>query len=87
MRTEEPFHYGVVGSGDIWGIMIGGYHIWFECKTGNAVQSQQQKNFEANVIKKFGGYYFVVKSAEEALDSLLRAVSDVATRGGRSDPS
>lgn len=66
IRTEQPFHYGLKGSADIMGIVIGGKIIGLEIKTGNASQSQEQKNFEA-MLKKFGGIYHVVRSKEEAL--------------------
>lgn len=66
IRTEQPFHYGLKGSADIIGI-CNGFFIAIECKTGNATQSEQQKNFQA-MIEKFGGFYVVIRSKEDALD-------------------
>lgn len=65
-RTEQPFEYGIVGQGDIMGIVRPGRHVWFECKTGDAVQSKRQKNFQA-MIERFGGVYAVIRSPSEAV--------------------
>jgi hypothetical protein len=75
-RTGNPFKYGLPGSADILGIVKGGYFIGLECKTGNAKQSEGQKNFEA-MIKKFGGHYCVIRSEEEALN-FVRGISNVS---------
>lgn len=76
-RTEQPFRYGLPGSGDMWAItkvtitpeMVGmeiGVSTWGEFKTGNAEQSSKQKNFQ-KMIESFGGFYRVLHSPEEAL--------------------
>lgn len=70
MRTDEKFAYGINGQADIMGIIVGGRHIWLECKTGGAVQSSNQKNFQ-RMIERFGGLYSVVRSPEEALRFVL----------------
>lgn len=70
---DRVISFGLKGSSDLIGILLGGKIICLECKTGNASQSKEQKNFEA-MIKKFGGYYFVVRSTEEA----LKIVTEVA---------
>ena len=44
-----------------------------EIKTGKAVQSKQQKNFE-KMIKRLNGYYGVVRSVDEAMTFLEEAV-------------
>ncbi len=72
IRTEEPFQFGLVGSADILGVLYGGKFLCLECKTGNAVQSEQQKNFE-KMVKTFGAYYFLVRSLEEAEHVVLQA--------------
>lgn len=64
-RTQTPFQYGVVGSPDIYGITVFGY-VGFECKTGNARQSEQQKRFE-EMVKKMNQHYVVIHSAEAAV--------------------
>lgn len=68
-RNGVLVRYGVVGSADISGILVGGRRIEIEVKTGKAIQEPQQKNFEA-MIKMMGGIYFVAHSVEEALSSL-----------------
>lgn len=66
--------YGVKGSGDIYGFVTGGRIIYFEVKSGNATQQENQKRFEA-MVKKFGGHYFVIRSASEALEAVYKVIS------------
>lgn len=75
IRTGTPFKYGLTGSADIIGILNDGRFLAIEIKSGNATQSKEQKNFEA-MIKKFGGVYFVVRSAEDALKMLTESFAD-----------
>jgi len=70
IRTEDKFTYGIVGQADIMGILRGGRHIWLECKTGNAVQSAQQKAFQ-KMIERWGGLYMVIREPREALGFVL----------------
>ena len=63
-------HYGVEGSGDIYGFMSDGRIFYFEIKSGNATQSKKQKNFQA-MCQKFNARYFVIKSAQEALSKII----------------
>lgn len=51
---------------DLCAVVLPGLHLELEVKTGNAVQNEGQKNWQANVNHK-GGYYFVVRSVEEAV--------------------
>ena len=74
IRTGTPFKYGLVGGADIIGILNDGRFLAIEIKSGNAVQSKEQKNFEA-MIKKFGGVYFVATSCDEALKKLTESLS------------
>ena len=71
IRTQTPFKYGLEGSADILGIVNTGKLLCLEAKTGNAKQSQGQKNFE-QMVKDFNGHYFVIRSQEEALDFVKR---------------
>lgn len=68
--------YGKIGHPDISGLLHG---IWIgiEIKTGNAVQSKDQKNFEA-MIKKAGGVYIVVSDKYPIEDQIkpLEQVED-----------
>jgi len=66
-RTQKPFRYGLKGSSDIIGLLKNGRFLAIEVKTGQAVQSEQQKNFAA-MVQKFGGLYFVCRSVTDALN-------------------
>jgi len=67
IRTGKKFKYGLVGSSDIFCVVKGVGMVFMECKTGNAKQSNEQKNFE-NMVKEFGCNYFVIRSKEDALE-------------------
>lgn len=71
---REWIQYGVKGSGDIWGIIKGGTHLWIEIKSGGATQQENQKDFEKMIIR-FGGIYVVARSPEEALDYVFQAAT------------
>ena len=66
-RHDTIIRYGVIGSADISGIMVGGKRIEIEVKTGKAQQSEQQKNFQS-MINMMGGFYFVARSVSDAVD-------------------
>ena len=68
-----PIHFGLKGHPDVTGVHCG---IWvgIEVKTGNARQSEDQKNFQ-KMIKDMGGVYLVVRadlSLEEQLTPLKK---------------
>lgn len=69
-RNKSIIRYGLIGSGDISGIIITGIRLEIEVKTGKAVQSPQQKNFQA-MIEHMGGIYILAHSVSEAYDKLL----------------
>ena len=73
-REGKLIHYGLKGSADISGIVIGGTRVEMEAKTGRATQQDNQVAFE-KMIKKFGGIYFVFHTPQEALDLLLKAMA------------
>ena len=52
-------NYGKKGSADIIGITDNGIHIEIEIKTGKAVQTKLQKNWQRMILSK-GGIYIVV---------------------------
>lgn len=57
--------FGLKGSADILGIMKpDGRLLAIECKTGQAIQSKFQKNFEKMIVD-FGGIYLVSHAAQE----------------------
>ena len=68
-RNGSLVRYGLIGSADISGILIGGRRVEIEVKTGKAIQSDEQKFFES-MIKMMGGIYFVAHSVDEAINSL-----------------
>lgn len=73
-RNHVLIRYGVVGSADISGILLGGKRIEIEVKTRKAVQETQQKNFE-KMINMYGGIYFVAHSVDEAMKNLISIAS------------
>jgi len=72
-RDDQLIRYGVIGSADISGIVRGGKRFECEVKTGKAVQSPRQKNFQAMIVM-MGGHYFVAHSIDEAV-SYLKSVA------------
>jgi hypothetical protein len=67
--SNRVISFGLPGSPDIIGITNDGRFIGIECKTGKAVQSPQQKKFQA-AIEKFNGIYILVRSVDETRESL-----------------
>ena len=65
-KLGRPVRFGVNGAGDISGLLVDGRRLEIEVKTETGKQSDEQKNFEA-MIRRFGGVYLLVRSAEEAL--------------------
>ena len=66
--------YGIKGSPDIYGILLGGTYIGLEIKSGNATQQPNQKAFQA-MVESLGGRYKVCRSAQEALEFVFRVAS------------
>ena len=66
--SGEYIRFGLNGSADIIGILKkNGKMICIEVKTGNAVQSKVQKNFE-KMILDYNGYYIVGRSIQQVID-------------------
>jgi hypothetical protein len=59
-RNDRLIRYGLIGSADISGILIGGKRLEIECKTGRAVQTEGQINFQ-KMIMKMGGIYILAR--------------------------
>lgn len=57
---SKIFKYGLVGSPDIVGFGPNGAFIGIEAKTGNAVQTVEQKNFQ-KTCNLFGAHYLVAR--------------------------
>lgn len=64
MDAERVISFGLKGSGDLSGIMMGGTRIEIEDKTARGRQSEQQKAFQ-NMIERFGGLYVLARSEED----------------------
>lgn len=69
MDGERVIKFGLVGSADITGILRGGTRLEVECKTGNATQSVEQKNFE-RMINRNQGLYIVARSVLDATNAV-----------------
>ncbi len=66
---------GIKGQADINGIMkVGptGIRLEIEIKTGDAVQSKEQKNWQ-KMITNLGGIYIVARCEKQAVKDLLEA--------------
>jgi hypothetical protein len=72
----RPIHVGVNGAADIAGILKNGHgtRLEIEAKTGNAVQSTEQKAYQA-MIQEFGGVYILAHSTDEALTEIKRVLN------------
>ena len=74
-RRGRMLKFGLVGSGDILGIIEGGTFLSIEVKSGKARQSKQQKIFQ-KMVTSLGGLYIVARSTQDvkkALDVWSRA--------------
>lgn len=64
IRNAHPVKFGLVGSGDIAGIISpSGICIYIETKYGRYKQTEQQKLF-AKMIQDMGGIYIVARDPE-----------------------
>lgn len=63
-------HFGVKGAADLSGIIkCGGIRLEIEVKSGGAVQTAEQKNYE-KMIKDFGGIYILARDRDDAVNKL-----------------
>lgn len=68
--------YGVgKGGSDLIGIVNTGRFIALEVKTGNAVPDKNQKLF-LRLVNKFGGYGVVVRSVQDAVNAVEKAINN-----------
>lgn len=72
-RDNKLIHYGVLGGGDISGIVMGGRRVEIEVKTGKGFQRESQVAFE-QMIRAHGGIYILARSVEDALQQLQDAI-------------
>lgn len=68
-------HFGLAGSTDILGILVGGRALVVECKTGTGRMRENQRNFRGAVEKR-GGLHIEARSVEGMLDALDAALAD-----------
>lgn len=73
VHGERVVCVGVEGSADVSGILLDGRRLEIEAKTGKAVQTKEQKTYQA-MIEKFGGVYILAHSWEEALTGVKKAL-------------
>ena len=69
----RPIYYGILGGGDITGILPDGRRLEIECKQPGNKQSSAQKNFE-QVILRNNGAYLLVHSVQELEEKLNESV-------------
>lgn len=73
-QRGTPIQIGIRGQADLYFIiMVNGYpcHVEVEIKSGEAVQSKEQKLFE-KAITKLGGLYILARSADDVLTELQK---------------
>lgn len=61
--------FGIVGGGDVSGIMNGGRRMEIEVKGGKDRQSDEQKAFQSMIVA-LGGIYLICRSVDVTLDEL-----------------
>lgn len=64
MDAERVIRFGLNGSGDLSGILMGGTRIEIEDKTKTGRQSKDQKSFQA-MIERFGGLYVLARDEDD----------------------
>lgn len=69
MGGKRFVSFGHKGSGDWIGLTADGRFISFECKTGEARQSFEQRMFQEK-IQSLGGRYFLIRTYSEAIAHL-----------------
>jgi len=71
---DGRYHYGLpIGSADLVGVLApSGRLIALECKTAVGKLRKEQRAW-LDVVRRFGGFACVVRSAEEALAAVERA--------------
>jgi hypothetical protein len=76
LRTGNRFYRSLpTGHADIIGIMVGGYFIAIEVKTGKAVLSLPQKKFAERIVR-FGGCHVVARCVEDVVGGILSFRAD-----------
>ncbi len=63
--TGHLYTYGIIGGGDILGILPGGRHFEIECKRGSGGVLSSEQNERMRTVTQAGGIYFVVHGLVE----------------------
>lgn len=75
-RTGRWVAYGIIGGGDISGIIYpGGRRLEIECKMPGKKQDPDQVNFQ-HMIEENDGVYLLVNSAEQARSEIERVIEE-----------
>ena len=71
-KRGTPIRIGIKGQADIYFVIkVNGYpcHVEVEVKSGDAIQSKEQKAFQKAILN-IGGLYIVARSAEDVINAL-----------------
>lgn len=68
-KGQAMIYYGILGGGDISGILRGGRRVEIEVKTGKGVLRESQINFRA-MIEAFDGLYVLARSVDDAVSAI-----------------
>lgn len=72
--NQQPIHYGILGGGDISGILRGGRRVEIEVKTGTGKQRESQLRFQ-QMIEEYGGLYILARSVQDAVTEIQVCMS------------
>jgi len=72
-NDNRIIRFGLPGSSDILGVVNSGHILCLECKTGDAKQNKQQRNFQ-KMIDSMGGIYILVRPETNVLLEVKRAI-------------
>lgn len=81
LKSSRPVTYGVPGSPDLQGfIKLNGRAVYLgiEVKKEGGTQEATQRNFQRMILSA-GGFYFVAKSAEEAIEYVQQVMDKFST--------
>jgi len=77
--TDQMIKINQKGMADAYAIYSTKYgliHIEIECKSGNAKQSKDQKNWQ-RFIESLGGIYILLRDVDNAISELKRKVGEL----------
>jgi hypothetical protein len=74
-RNGRFVRFGIVGQGDITGLLPDGRRLEIEVKTDKGPVSEEQLAFGER-MRRHGGVWFVARSVQEAVDGVLDAMRE-----------